>query len=44
MDSIISAELKEVVNAIKTNKKAGYQEGIVDDLVDDIKSEYEIDR
>jgi uncharacterized protein (TIGR02679 family) len=41
MESVISAELEEVANAIKTNKKAGYQEGIIDELVEDIKSEFD---
>ena len=37
MESVISAELEEVVNTKKNNKKAGYQEGIVDDFVGDIE-------
>jgi uncharacterized protein (TIGR02679 family) len=40
MDSITSLELDELVNALKNRKRAGYQEGLIKDLVNDIKREY----
>ncbi|MFJ5714770.1 TIGR02679 family protein [Neobacillus sp. NPDC093127] len=40
MESISSPELVEVVNVLKIRKKAGYQEGLVNELVCDIKREF----
>ncbi|MDR7077413.1 uncharacterized protein (TIGR02679 family) [Neobacillus niacini] len=40
VDSVTSPELVEVVNAIRLRKKAGYQEGLITDLVRDIESEF----
>jgi uncharacterized protein (TIGR02679 family) len=40
MESVTSSELHEVVNALKYRKKAGYQEGLVNELVQDIKSKF----
>lgn len=37
LESITSPELKEVANLLKEQKKAGYQEGIVEDLVGDLR-------
>lgn len=39
MDPINSSELVEVINVIRVRKKAGYQEGLVSELVRDIESE-----
>lgn len=38
LESISATELVEVVNVLKRKKKAGYQEGLVDQLVQDIRS------
>lgn len=40
MESATSPDLFEVVKAIQYYKKAGYQEGLVNDLVSDIKSQF----
>lgn len=40
METITSPELAETVNALRTRKKAGYQEGLVEQLVQDIISEF----
>lgn len=40
MESITSPELVEVVNALIERKKAGYQEGLVNELIQDIKNEF----
>lgn len=44
IESITSSELSEVVSALKYRKKAGYQEGLVNELVIDIKSMFEFDQ
>jgi uncharacterized protein (TIGR02679 family) len=41
MEFITSAELVDVVNALKNAKMAGYQEGIVNELIEDIKGAFE---
>jgi hypothetical protein len=40
IDSVIATELLEVVNALKIRKKAGYQEGLMNELVKDIKEAF----
>ncbi|MFB5198407.1 TIGR02679 family protein [Bacillus sp. AFS073361] len=40
MDAITSSELNEVVDALKKRKMAGYQEGLINELVNDIRREY----
>jgi uncharacterized protein (TIGR02679 family) len=40
MQSITSPELLEVANALIGRQKAGYQEGLVKQLIEDIKREY----
>lgn len=40
MQKITSPELKDVSNALYERKRAGYQEGIVPQLIKDIKQEY----
>jgi uncharacterized protein (TIGR02679 family) len=40
MQKITSPELEEVSNALYERKRAGYQEGVVNQLIDDIKKEY----
>ncbi len=40
MQKITSPELKEVASALLERKRAGYQEGVVNQLIDDIKKEY----
>ena len=42
LDSITSPELAAAAAAIKKQKKAGYQEGLLEQLVQDIKKEYMI--
>lgn len=37
MDSISSRELSKVVNALRNKKRAGYQEGLIEELIGDIK-------
>lgn len=37
MDSISSRELSKVVNALRYKKRAGYQEGLIEELIGDIK-------
>ena len=41
LDTVTSPELAEVVAALKLHQKAGYQEGILSELIDDIKSEFD---
>jgi uncharacterized protein (TIGR02679 family) len=40
MDAITSPELVEVANVLKSKGKAGYQEGLVNELIEDIKREF----
>jgi uncharacterized protein (TIGR02679 family) len=40
IDSVVATELLEVVNALKIRKKAGYQEGLMNELVKDIKEAF----
>ncbi|MBT2698416.1 hypothetical protein J7E79_13445 [Bacillus sp. ISL-40] len=40
MQKINSPELKEVASALIERKRAGYQEGVVNQLIDDIKKDY----
>jgi uncharacterized protein (TIGR02679 family) len=40
MQKITSPELEEVTSALLERKRAGYQEGVVNQLIDDIKKEY----
>ncbi|MED4228726.1 TIGR02679 family protein [Neobacillus cucumis] len=40
MQTITSSELVEVANALMERKKAGYQEGLVQSLIKDIRREY----
>ncbi|ETI68931.1 TIGR02679 family protein [Neobacillus vireti] len=42
LESITAPELLEVVNVLKMRQKAGYQEGLVEQLVQDIKNEFNV--